>query len=121
MMNKSALLGLAVETRDIPVEGSDETLRIRALSGAEMTKARKMSKGCIEVGTGLIINADMYLQYELFLTRCGLVDGDGEQMLSEDEVIELSNRRHSLIVHVAKNVAILSGLVEGELERSEKN
>lgn len=120
-MKKSDLLGLNAETKEIPVPGSTETLRIRALSGAEMTTARKMSKASVSSETGQIIHAEAYLEYELFLTRCGLIDDDGMQMLDKDEVRELSNRRHSLIVHVAVNVATLSGLNGPLTEESEKN
>lgn len=119
-MNKADLLSLAIETKSIAVPGSDETLTIRALSGAEVTNARKLSKSCVDE-TGKITNAELYLEYELFLARCGLIDAGGNQMLDKDEVRELSNRRHSLIVHIAKKVAQLSGIVGDSGEEAAKN
>lgn len=119
-MNKADLLSLVTETRSITVPGSDQTLTIRALSGAEVTNARKLSKSCVDE-TGKITNAELYLEYELFLTRCGLIDASGNQMLDKDEVRELSNRRHSLIVYIAKKVAQLSGIVGDSSEDAAKN
>ncbi len=119
LIAKSDLLSLSIETKEIDVPGSENKLRIRALTGAQVVEARKLyNRGVDEVGK--ITNPAAWAEYEIYCFQHGVIDDDGNEMLSKDEVRIVQGQRYSLVALVAVQVSLLSGLGKEAADDAEK-
>jgi hypothetical protein len=119
LIAKSDLLSLSIETKELDVPGSEARLRIRALSGAEVTQARRLINRAMDGGK--ITSPEVYAQWELYLVEHGLIDENGSSLLNRNELEQLAQRRYSLVRHIALKVGSLSGFGDDAEVAAEKN